>query len=107
MLVALLVESSEINQNKRHYDYRQGIGRIVGSYHYLHFNIDVTTLLKTFKHITASYVILSNHGELREEGTEEAYFFYFLGNFFFYSNIYKYVQKLAQNHLVGPILVII
>ena len=66
MHIALLVESSEINQNKTHYDYQQGIGRIVGSYHYLHFNIDVTTLLKTFKHITASYVILSKHGELKE-----------------------------------------
>ena len=66
ILVALLVESSEINQNKTHYDYRQGIGRIVGSYHYLHFNIDVTTLLKTFKHITTSYEVLSNHGELKE-----------------------------------------
>ena len=28
----------------------------------------------------------------REEGTGEAYFFYFSGNFLFYSNIYKYVQ---------------
>ena len=66
MHIALLVESSEINQNKTHYNYQQGIGRIVGSYHYLLFNIDVTTLLKTFKHITASYVILSKHGELKE-----------------------------------------
>ena len=67
LLVTLLVESSEINQNKTHYDYQQGTGRIVGSYHYLHFNIDVTTLLKTFKHITASYAILSNHGELNNQ----------------------------------------
>ena len=66
MLIALLVESSEINQNKTYYDYQQGTGRIVGSYHYLHFNIDVTRLLKTFEHITASYVILSKHGELKE-----------------------------------------
>ena len=62
----MLVESSEINQNKTHYDYQQGTGRIVGSYHYLHINVDVTKLLKTFKHITASYVILSNHGEVKE-----------------------------------------
>ena len=66
MLVALLVESSEINQNKTHDDDQQGTGRIVGSYHYLQFNMDVTTLLKTFKYITASYVILSNHGKLKE-----------------------------------------
>ena len=66
MLVALLVESSEINQNKTHYDYQQGTGRIVGDYHYLHFNIDVATLLKTFKHITTSYEVLSNQGELKE-----------------------------------------
>ena len=65
-LVSLLVECSEINQNKTHYDYQQGTGRIVGSYHYLYFNIDFTTLLKSFKHITASYLILSNHGELKE-----------------------------------------
>ena len=35
---------------------------------------------------------------LREEGTGEVYFFYFLGDFF-NSNIYKYIQKLAQNYL--------
>ena len=35
---------------------------------------------------------------LREESTGETYFFIFQG-IFFYLNIYKYVQKLAQNHL--------
>ena len=66
MIIALLVESSEINQNKTYYDYQQRIERIVESYHYLHFNNAVTKLLKTFKYITASYVMLSNHGELKE-----------------------------------------
>ena len=39
------------------------------------------------------------HIWLMEEGTGETYFFIFQGIFFFYSNIFKYVQKLAQNHL--------
>ena len=42
---------------------------------------------------------MKSYQGLREEGTGEAYFFYFSGNFFFYSSMYQYVQKIAQNYL--------
>ena len=65
-LSILLLKSSKIDQNSSHYDYHQRIGRIVEICHYLHFNINITTLLKIFKHIAGTYTILSTHQELKE-----------------------------------------
>ncbi|XP_076546662.1 uncharacterized protein LOC143305748 [Osmia lignaria lignaria] len=61
----ILVKSIQTDPNATHYNYQQGIGRIMENYHYLHFYINITSLRHTYNKILISYTILSGREELR------------------------------------------
>ena len=62
----IIMKSSEVDLGATHYDYPQGIGRIIKNYHYTHFSINTTTLRQTYYRILTSYTILSSRNELRD-----------------------------------------
>ena len=65
MTSILFARSMEINQNSTHYDYEQGIGRIIENYYYVYFYINTTSLKNTYNKILIDYTLLSWRKELK------------------------------------------
>lgn len=66
MVLIIPMMSSQINPDDTHFDYHQGVGRIIEKYHYLHFNLNITTLKETYNQILKSYHIIALRSELKE-----------------------------------------
>lgn len=58
--------SSFIDPDDTHFDYHQGVGRIVEKYHYLHFNLNITALQETYYQILKSFHVLALRSELKD-----------------------------------------
>ncbi|XP_031789078.1 uncharacterized protein LOC116418037 [Nasonia vitripennis] len=61
----ITVKSDEINPDATHFDYQQGVGRIIENYHYVHFFINTSSLKRTYGRILTDYTILSSRKELK------------------------------------------
>ena len=65
LMMIIIVKSNEEILESTHYDYQQGIGKIIQNYHYVHFNINITALRETYANIRTSYAILSHRHQLQ------------------------------------------
>lgn len=71
LVILVIMVEGDIDPDATHYDYQQGIGKIIENYHYINFHINISSLRGTYNKILNEYTLLSLKEEFRNSSLLE------------------------------------